>query len=183
MMSVAALWLTQGNSSSVYGPLFKQVNTGLQCWAWFRISASNEPAIREHVIIFGWGQREEAQTVTHLHACIHTLGKCLRFCPGLLPPGSVWHMLIQILLALSYRGDNWELIHVFGLTSVFTSRRILFMLGDNEDGRGAPPRGCILGAAWPGDWTQSRQSKGGFPNTRPQRDQSHANNLCCTHIY
>lgn len=24
------------------------------------------------------------------------------------------------------------------------------MLGDKEDGRGAPPRGCILGAAWLG---------------------------------
>lgn len=65
MMSVAALWLTQGNSSSVYGPLFKQVNTGLQCSSSFRISGSNEPAIQDHVIIFGRGQREEAQTVTH----------------------------------------------------------------------------------------------------------------------
>lgn len=138
MMSVAALWLTQGNSSSVYGPLFKQVNTGLQCWASFRISGSNEPAIPDHVIIFGWGQREEAQTVTHLHACIHTLGKCLR------PPSTC--------SALSYRGYNWEFIHTFGLTSVFMSQRFafFFMLGDKEGGQGAPPRGCILGAAWLG---------------------------------
>lgn len=27
---------------------------------------------------------------------------------------------------------------------------MFFMLGDKEDGQGAPPRGCILGAAWLG---------------------------------
>lgn len=38
----------------------------------------------------------------------------------------------------------------FDISFYVTTLCIFFMLGDKEDGQGAPPRGCILGAAWLG---------------------------------
>lgn len=58
-----------------------------------------------------------------------------------------FHMLSSFLQGLQLRIHS----HVwFDISFYVTTLCIFFMLGDKEGGQGAPPRGCILGAAWLG---------------------------------
>lgn len=63
----------------LWPPLFKQVKAGLQCLASFTISGSNEPAIRDHVMILGEdGERStDCDTVARMHShCSGTGSLC-----------------------------------------------------------------------------------------------------------